>query len=262
MSRDQVILTILLDIEGRICACTGRKGLDIFTVELKILLEVEEGKCICEGGYGPRVHQIQNPVLSKFEAGRSLYDICRRNATPAAIEGDDRSDKSPTSPTFDFGDGSPKPIAHERTPVEISRVDVVDGSPKPIAHERTPVEISRVQTIRGCTIDLCNAVLKDIPKYPIKDLREQRAGHSNVGAERQERGDTPRPSSSTEQRVQELRLQPSLVSSEPVTRSSSPSKAGSDDSAGSDYGSRKNKRNLSVLTEAVMMIQEKRRRLS
>jgi hypothetical protein len=244
MSRDQVILTIPLDIEGRICACTGRKGLDMFTVELKIPLEVEEGKCICEGGHGPRVHQIQNPVLSKFEAGRSLYDICRRNATPAAIEGDDRSDKSPTSPTFDFG----------------------DGSPKPIAHERTPVEISRVQTIRGCTIDLCNAVLKDIPKYPIKDLREQQAGDSNVGAERQERGDTPRPSSSTEQRVQELRLQPSLVSSEPVTRSSSPFRAGSDDNAGtdyagSDYGSRKNKRKLSVLTEVAMMMQEKRRRL-
>jgi hypothetical protein len=243
MSRDQILLTIPLNIEGRICACTGRKGLDMFTVELKLPLEVEEGKCICEGGHGPRIHQIQKPVLSKFEGGRSLYDICRSNATPAAVELDARSNNSPTSPTFDF------------------------GSPKPIAHERTPVEISRVQTIRGCTIDLCNAVLKDIPQYPIKDLREQRAGDSNVGAERQERADTPRPSSSTEQRVQELRLQPSLVSSEPVTRSSSPSKAGSDDNAGSDYaesdyGSRKNKRKLSVLTEVAMMMQERRRRLN
>ncbi|KAJ8062044.1 hypothetical protein OCU04_009824 [Sclerotinia nivalis] len=61
--RDQIMLTIPIDVKGRCCTCTGRNSQEIINFGLRIPLEVDDGKCVCEGGSGPTIHEVQQPTL-------------------------------------------------------------------------------------------------------------------------------------------------------------------------------------------------------
>ncbi|TGO90373.1 hypothetical protein BPOR_0067g00150 [Botrytis porri] len=77
--RDQIMLTIPLDIKGRSCACTGRDIREVLNFRLKLPLEVDDGKCVCEGGSGPTIHEVHQPTL--VQLGTSVDNRHRRSTS-------------------------------------------------------------------------------------------------------------------------------------------------------------------------------------
>ena len=119
--RDQITLTIPLDIKGRSCACTGRDSREVLNFRLKIPLEVDDGKCMCEGGSGPTIHEVHKPTLVQL---RTSVDNGHRRST---------SKNGQISPLWLNGDS-------EDTTREVTATSSVEN----------------IHTLQGRTIDLVN----------------------------------------------------------------------------------------------------------
>ncbi|KAF7877697.1 hypothetical protein EAF04_001368 [Stromatinia cepivora] len=77
--RDQIMLTIPLDIKGRSCVCIGRNIREVLNFRLKIPFEVDNGKCMYEGGSGPIIHKVHQPIL--VQLGISVNNRHRRSTS-------------------------------------------------------------------------------------------------------------------------------------------------------------------------------------